>query len=189
VTKKINGADEDANLFKTAVGPVRRIETNTVLLQPDKKPRPIPAIKPLDPVYPLQQVLDDPVATLYQEDKVAFISPGLQKGVLKKLRKGYYGMDANIDLHGLNSRQALQELLAFLHHCVQAGSRCVLIVHGKGYHTPDNQPVLKNDINLWLRQHKDVLAFCSSPARAGGAGALFVLLRLSGKYADDDESL
>jgi DNA-nicking Smr family endonuclease len=186
VTKKTDYTEND-NLFRAIVGKVRAIDTNTVILKPDKKPRPIPAIKQLEQVDPLQNQIVDSLETLYQEDRVAFIAPGLQKGVLKKLRKGYFGLDADIDLHGLNSREALQQLLRFLHHCVEAGKRCVLIVHGKGYHSPDNQPVLKNDINLWLRQHKDVLAFCSAPSKVGGAGALLVLLRLSDKFDGVDD--
>ena len=187
MTKK-NNLTDDENLFRATVGKVRAIEANTVILKPDKKPRPVPALKALEQVDPLQKEVDDNLETLYQEDRVAFISPGLQKSVLKKLRKGHYGLDAEIDLHGLTSREAMQQLLVFLHHCVEFGSRAVLIVHGKGYHSPDNQPVLKNDINLWLRQHQDVLAFCSAPSRSGGAGALLVLLRLSDKFdvIDDD---
>ena len=185
--KKTNLTD-DGNLFRAAIGKVRSVDTNTVVLKPDKKPRPKPVFKPLERVDPLQKEVDDSLATLYQEDKVAFLAPGLQKNVLKKLRKGHYGLDADIDLHGLTSREALHQLLAFLHHCVEDGCRCVHIVHGKGYHTPENQPVLKNDINLWLRQHKDVLAFSSAPSRSGGAGALLVLLRLSDKFdvSEDD---
>ncbi|MGZ5000454.1 MAG: Smr/MutS family protein [Methylomonas sp.] len=187
MTKKTTSAD-DANLFRAAVGKVRTIDTNTIVLKPDQKPRPFPAFKPLEQVDPLQNDVDDNLETLYQEDKVGFIAPGLQKNVLKKLRKGYYGLDADIDLHGLSSREAQLQLLRFLHYCVEDGCRCVQIVHGKGYHSPDNQPVLKNDINLWLRQHKDVLAFCSTPPRAGGTGALYVLLRLSEKFeaVEDD---
>jgi len=186
VTKK-NEFTDDGALFRTAIGKVRTIDTNTVALKPDKKPRPIPAFKALEQVDPLQIAVDQHPETLYQEDKIAFISPGLQKNVLKKLRKGYYGLDADIDLHGLTSREAMRQLLDFLHRCVEDGCRCVHIVHGKGYHSPENQPILKNDINLWLRRHKDVLAFCSAPSRAGGAGALFVLLRLSDKFGAQED--
>ncbi len=182
MTKKTTSFD-DVELFRSAIGKVKSLDSNTVILRPDKKPRPVPTFKPLEQVDPLQNAVDDALDTLYQEDRVAFITPGLQKSVLKKLRKGYYGLDADIDLHGLTSREAQTQLLRFLHFCVEDGCRCVQIVHGKGYNSPGNQPVLKNDINLWLRQHKDVLAFCSAPSRAGGAGALFVLLRLSDKYA------
>jgi len=188
VRKKTTSADDSA-LFRSTVGNVRRVDTNTVNLRPDKKPRPVPAFKPLEQVDPLQNEVGESLETLFQEDKVGFLAPGLQKSVLKKLRKGYYGLDADIDLHGLTSRQAQQQLLRFLHYCVEDGCRCVQIVHGKGYNSPDNQPVLKNDINLWLRQHKDVLAFCSTPPRAGGTGALYVLLKLSDKFGQPEDEL
>lgn len=180
---------EDGDLFRNAVGNVRRIDTNTVVLKPDKKPRPVPTFKPLEQVDPLQNEVQDELETLFQEDKVGFIAPGLQKNVLKKLRKGYFGLDADIDLHGLTSREAQHQLLRFLHFCVEDGCRCVQIIHGKGYNSPDNQPVLKNDINLWLRQHQDVLAFCSTPPRAGGTGALYVLLKLSDKFGSAEDGL
>jgi DNA-nicking Smr family endonuclease len=60
-------------------------------------------------------------------------------------------------------------------------------VHGKGYRSLDNQPVLKNNLNLWLRQHRDVQAFCSASPKDGGAGAVLVLLRLSEKYRQFDK--
>lgn len=183
VTKKTPPAD-DLNLFRASVGKVRSVNNNTVILKPDKKPRPVPAFKPLEQVNPLQKQIGESLETLYQEDKVGFLSPGLQKNVLKKLRKGQYGLDADIDLHGLSSREAQSQLLRFLHTCVEQGHRCVHIIHGKGYNSPDNQPVLKNDINLWLRQHHDVLAFCSTPPKAGGTGAVFVLLKLAEKFED-----
>ena len=147
----------------------------------------MPAIKILEPIDPLQNGVDDALETLYQEDTVAFLAPGLQKNTLRKLRKGLYGFDAVIDLHGLSSREALEQLLRFLHHCQEEGYRCVQIIHGKGYNSPDNQPILKNNLNLWLRQHREVLAFCSSSPKAGGSGALTVLLRLAEKFETYDE--
>ncbi len=179
----------DSALFRTAVGKVKRIESDKVPVKPDKKPRPVPQFKPLEQVDPLQNEVTETLETLFQEDRVGFLAPGLQKNVLKKLRQGYFGLDANIDLHGLSSREAQRQLLRFLHFCVEDGLRCVQIIHGKGYNSPDNQPILKNDINLWLRQHKDVLAFCSSPPKAGGTGALYVLLKLSDKFGLDEDEL
>jgi len=186
---KKNTSSDDSALFRVAVGKVRKIDTNTVNLSPDKKPRPVPRAKPLEQVDPLQNEVDEALETLFQEDRVAFLAPGLQKNVLKKLRKRHYGVDAEIDLHGLTSRDAQQQLLHFLHFCVEDGCRCVQIIHGKGYNSPHSQPVLKNDLNLWLRQHKDVLAFCSTPPKAGGTGAVYVLLRLSDKFNDSDDEL
>jgi DNA-nicking Smr family endonuclease len=123
------------------------------------------------------------------EDSLSYTAPGLQIAVLRKLRKGQFGLDAEIDLHGLNSNEARRQLLHFLHDCVEDGCRCVHIVHGKGYRSPDNHPILKNNLNLWLRQHKDVQAFCSAPPKDGGTGAVFVLLQLSDKYRANEGGL
>ena len=188
MTKKTTSPDDSA-LFRNTVGKVKTVDTNTVNLQPASKPSPFPKSKPLEQIDPLQKDIAGSLDTLFQEDRIAFLAPGLQKNVLKKLRKGQYGLNAEIDLHGLTSHNAKQQLLNFLHDCVENGIRCVHVIHGKGYNSPDSHPVLKNDINLWLRQHKDVLAFCSAPPKAGGSGAVFVLLRLSDKYGSHDEDL
>ncbi|WFP48609.1 Smr/MutS family protein [Methylomonas sp. EFPC3] len=188
MTKKTTSPDDSA-LFRNTVGKVKTIDTNTVSLQPAGKPRPFPKTKPLEQIDPLQKDISEKLDMLFQEDRIAFLAPGLQKNVLKKLRKGQYGLDAEIDLHGLTSRNAKQQLLNFLHDCVENGIRCVHVIHGKGYNSPDSQPVLKNDINLWLRQHQDVLAFCSAPPKAGGSGAVFVLLRFSAKFGAHEEDI
>jgi DNA-nicking Smr family endonuclease len=122
-----------------------------------------------------------------QEDSLNYLADGLQNAVLKKLRRGHFGLDAEIDLHGLTSNEAKRQLLHFLLDCVEVGCRCVHIIHGKGYRSPDNQPILKNHLNLWLRQHKDVQAFSSAPSKAGGTGAVFVLLQLAEKYRQHED--
>lgn len=173
-------------MFRQAVGEVRLITSDKVALKSPHKPKPVPRKQP---AVDTEQHLDRNVFVeemLSLEDRLSFISPGLQKNVLKKLRRGHYGLDAEIDLHGLNSIEAKRQLLRFLHNCVEEGCRCVCIVHGKGYRSPDNHPVLKNNLNLWLRQHKDVQAFCSAPPREGGTGAVFVLLHLAHKYCEQD---
>ena len=181
-------SEEDSALFRQSIGKVRPEKSDTLLLKPDKKPSPKPKSQATEQENPLENSVDSSLDKLSQEDKLSFIAPGLQKNVLKKLRKGYFGLDADIDLHGLTSQEAKHQLLNFLHQCVENGCRCVHIIHGKGYRSPDNHPVLKNDVNVWLRQHKDVLAFCSTPPKHGGTGAVFVLLKLSEKYGNQDDT-
>lgn len=171
----------DSELFRNAIGQVKTIAHEHVLLQPTSKPRPYPSAKPLDAVTLLNHS-GDGLETLLQEDTMAFIAPGLQKAVIKKLRKGQFPVEAEMDLHGLTSRQAQPQLLRFLQHCIDNGYRCAHIVHGKGYHSPDSQPVLKNDLNHWLRLHPAVQAFCSASPRHGGSGALLVLLKVAEKF-------
>ena len=178
---------EDSDLFRQAIGNVKAVESNTIHLTSSDKPKPYPKEKPLKDISGFQESPDLEVEKLYQEDSISFIAPGLQKNVLKKLRKGFFGFDASLDLHGLTSQEAKHQLSRFLHFSVEDGFRCVHIIHGKGYRSSNNQPVLKNDINIWLRQHSDVQAFCSTPPKAGGTGAVFVLLKLSEKYGEQED--
>ncbi len=173
---------EDCDLFRQSIGKVHTVKSDKVLLTDAYKPKPFPKAPTVDVQGHLIDTVELDVEKVGLEDSLSFMMPGLQHNVLKKLRKGQFGLDAEIDLHGLNSNEAKRQLLHFLHDCVEDGYRCVHIVHGKGYRSADNHPVLKNNLNVWLRQHKDVQAFCSAPLKDGGTGAVFVLLQLSGKY-------
>jgi DNA-nicking Smr family endonuclease len=177
---------EDAHLFRQSIGMVKRVENDKWLLktEPKPKPKPLPKTDFYDIEEKLKPEFEIVTEKLMAEDTFNFLAPGLQKNVLKKLRQGYYGADAQLDLHGLTSIQAKQQLLRFLYLCVEDGCRCVHIIHGKGYRSENNQPVLKNHLNQWLRQHNDVQAFCSALPKEGGAGAVLVLLHLSEKYTD-----
>jgi DNA-nicking Smr family endonuclease len=186
VTKKIQDS-EDSELFRLAIGKVRSIKNDKVQLPNKEKPKPHPRHKPVEIEDRLAERYDYDLDTVSIEDRLSYLAPGLQKNVLAKMRKGQFGLDAEIDLHGLTSEEAKRQLLLFLHRAVIDGCRCVLIIHGKGYRSPDNLPVLKNNLNRWLRQHQDVLAFCSAKPKDGGAGAVLVLLRLSEKFAKKDE--
>jgi len=173
---------EDSDLFRQTIGKVQTVKSDKVLLTEGNKPKPYPKSKTVNVAEHPNGAADFNVENVGIEDSLSFAEPGLQHSVLKKLRKGQFGLDAEIDLHGLNSNEAKRQLLHFLHDCVEDGYRCVHIIHGKGYRSMDNHPVLKNNLNLWLRQHKDVQAFCSAPPKDGGTGAVFVLLQLSEKY-------
>jgi len=189
VTKKIL-TSEERDLFRQSIGKVRTVKSDKVLFSEEIKPRPFPRTGLIDLEEHLTEILDTDIEKVSLEDTLGYLAPGLQKNVLKKLRRGHFGLDAEIDLHGLNSNEARRQLLNFLHVCVEDGCRCVHIIHGKGYRSPDNHPVLKNNLNLWLRQHKDVQAFCSAAQKDGGAGAVFVLLQMTDKYgSQEDESL
>ncbi|MDO9169843.1 MAG: Smr/MutS family protein [Methylobacter sp.] len=181
---KKNLTSEDSHLFRQSIGKVHAVNSDKVLLTQGNKPKPYPKTQTVNVDEHLSAKTDFAIEKVGIEDSLSFTAPGLQHNVLKKLRKGHFGLDAEIDLHGLNSNDAKRQLLHFLHGSVEQGCRCVHIVHGKGYRSADNHPVLKNNLNLWLRQHQDVQAFCSTPPKDGGTGAVFVLLQLSEKYND-----
>ena len=86
-------------------------------------------------------------------------------------------IEAELDLHGLTAERAEPMLATFLAECQQQQIRCVRVIHGKGWGSRDNRPVLKSKVNYWLRQSDAVLAFCSATIEDGGTGALYILLK------------
>ncbi|KAF3981082.1 MAG: DNA mismatch repair protein MutS [Methylococcales symbiont of Hymedesmia sp. n. MRB-2018] len=170
---------KDSDLFRATIGEVKAIKNDKLLIESANKPKPYPQTQLQNNNNHFSGANHSKIEKLEQEDSIRFIAPGLQKNVLKKLRRGGFGLHASVDLHGLTSREANIQLSRFLQSSIETGCRCIHIIHGKGYRSANKQPVLKNDINVWLRQHKEVLAFCSAPQKEGGTGAVFVLLKLS----------
>jgi DNA-nicking Smr family endonuclease len=106
-----------------------------------------------------------------------YLSNGLNRMTLRKLRRGDWTPQESLDLHGLNSERARRLLVEFLHHATQNGLRCVNVIHGKGWRSEGREGLLKTLTRHWLVQHAQVLAFCEAPQNAGGGGAVWVLLK------------
>ena len=105
---------------------------------------------------------------------------GLDSRVLRRLRRGDFSVQDHLDLHGLLKDDAKAALEKFLSEARVAGRRCVLVVHGRGLHSKDNVPVLKESLKRWMaagRISREVLAFATARPCDGGAGAVYVLLR------------
>ena len=94
-----------------------------------------------------------------------------------KLREGHWSIQRQLDLHGLRTDEAREQLAAFVRSAHQHGIRCVRIVHGKGLGSPGKTPVLKKKVFAWLVQKTEILAFVQARPADGGAGALVVLLQ------------
>ncbi|HEY3496598.1 MAG TPA: Smr/MutS family protein [Polyangiaceae bacterium] len=87
---------------------------------------------------------------------------------------------ATLDLHGADVASARRRLFAFL--AAQRGpvSRLVLVIVGKGRHSPGGRAVLRQEIGEWLSSGPAagrVLAFRSAPPALGGSGGVLVLLK------------
>ncbi|BDG09191.1 Smr/MutS family protein [Anaeromyxobacter paludicola] len=109
---------------------------------------------------------------------------GLDPQIVRRLRKGEFAVQGHVDLHGLTRAEARAEVEAFLRAARTAGKRCVLVVHGRGLHSDDQVPVLKEALKTWLAQGRfarHVLAFASARPSDGGTGAVYVLLRRAGR--------
>lgn len=178
MTKKIINSD-DVEIFRQAVGKVEPVKSDKIHQPDGNRPKPKPRKKPGNDEHKWYNAIDETIDDVGHEDSISYTAPGLQIAILTKLRKGFFGIQAELDLHGLNVQTAKSRLLEFLSQNARAGRRSVLIIHGKGYRSPENLPVLKNHLNRWLRQHTLVQAFCSAPIRQGGAGAVLVLLKIT----------
>ncbi len=111
-------------------------------------------------------------------------APGIDHGLVRKLRRGDFAVQGHVDLHGLTREEAKASVEAFLRAARSAGKRCVLVVHGRGLHSKDQLPVLKDALRTWLstnRFARHVLAFATARPVDGGAGAIYVLLRRAGR--------
>ena len=153
------------------------------------RPAPVPvahASLPLDPdlmAYDELRALVDGAVPFDLSDGDEFIegaTRGLDPRVVRRLRKGDLSVQGYIDLHGLLKDEARAELDGFLTRSRQQGKRCVLVVHGRGLHSKDQLPVLKEALKRWMataRFAQHILAFATARPHDGGAGAVYVLLR------------
>jgi DNA-nicking Smr family endonuclease len=114
---------------------------------------------------------------LHTDDELSFRRPGIGPDVLRRLRRGEWVIQDEIDLHGCRSDEARELLSNFLRETLRRSLRCVRIVHGKGLGSKDRLPVLKGKVRVWLAQRDEVLAFCQARPAEGGSGALVVLLK------------
>ncbi|HZW72635.1 MAG TPA: Smr/MutS family protein, partial [Caldimonas sp.] len=123
----------------------------------------------------------DAEALLETDDALSFRRHGIGIDVVRKLRRGVWVLQDEIDLHGLRRDEAHERVSSFLREATRAGYRCVRVVHGKGHGSPGREPVLKAKVKAWLVKHEDVLAFTHARPADGGHGALIVLLKANEK--------
>ncbi len=100
--------------------------------------------------------------------------------VLRRLRRGHFPIDARLDLHGMVAQEARARVGAFLRAMRERHERTVLVIHGKGDHSPMGVGVLRGEISAWLSQgasSEHVAAFSTARDSDGGPGAVYVLLR------------
>jgi len=119
----------------------------------------------------------DYVPDVAPEESLFFSRDGLQHRLLRQFRQGNIRPEARLDLHGCTLTEAAALLAIFLSNAQNNQQRCVCVIHGKGHGSTEGRPVLKAQVNQWLRDIPSVLAFSSAQAKDGGMGAVYVLLR------------
>jgi DNA-nicking Smr family endonuclease len=178
----------EGELFETAMTGVRPIDPGPGVVAP-RPPRGPPATfwhPDLDAVDELRALVngDAPFDLSDSDEFIEGKVAGLDQNVVRKLRAGEFAVQGHVDLHGMTRDEAKRAVELFLRSSRSAGRRCVLLVHGRGLHSKDQLPVLKDALKTWLstaRFARHVLAFATARPVDGGAGAVYVLLRRAGR--------
>jgi DNA-nicking Smr family endonuclease len=172
-------AEQERRVFELTVGPVTQLRTVNRVLHDLEQPPPEPRQREADERAVLLQALSDEIdieSLLETDETLSFRREGISLDVVRKLRRGHWALQGQLDLHGLRRDAAREALSHFVHDSSRRGLRCVRVVHGKGHGSPGREPVLKGRVRRWLVQKNEVLAFVQARASDGGAGALIVLL-------------
>jgi DNA-nicking Smr family endonuclease len=170
--------------FRRALAGVEPISTPRRARPRRDPPAPVPHQTRRDERAALAESLAAPVSpddTMESGEELVYLREGLARQVLRKLRRGHWVVEENLDLHGLNRVEAALSVAEFLRRCVLRRVRCARIVHGKGLGSHNREPVLKGKLRKWLALRDEVLAYCQAPPSQGGGGALLLLLKSSAR--------
>ena len=176
----------EEEFFALAVGPIKPLplkhRSGHRASLPLVQAAPVAVQHQLDELAVMREALSDEFdaeTLLDTDDSLSYRRPGIGIDVTRKLRKGGWSIQGQVDLHGLRREDAREALVDFIKDAARMGWRCVRVVHGKGLGSPGKTPVLKGKVQSWLIQKQEVLAFVQARPAHGGAGALVVLLAQS----------
>ncbi|HTP94914.1 MAG TPA: Smr/MutS family protein [Burkholderiales bacterium] len=175
-----HGSDDDAALFRDAVRDVAPLPASGRVLHPPVRQRALPYQSMRAEREALAASLGgapDWDIDLETGEESIFVRAGVPAQALRKLRRGHWVIQRQLDLHGATSAEAHALLADFLADCVRRGLRCVRIIHGKGLRSKNREPVLKRKVAGWLARRDEILAFCEARREDGGSGAVVVLLK------------
>ena len=159
--------DDGEQLFAEAVSGAAPL-ANRERARPPAEPAAVPV--PGEPRTPAFSVSEDG-----SRGRAADVS----RKTARELAAGKFPPRAKLDLHRLTLEQARERLAAFVAEARAAGHRSVLVVTGLAERSPAGAR-LRDHVPGWLSGPLggSVLAFAPARAEHGGAGAVYVLLRL-----------
>ncbi len=173
---------QEANLFRDAVKDAQPLATTNRADTSGPKPTTRAVQFERDEQLALWQSLSDDMdieRLLDTDASLSYRRPGIGEDITRRLRKGHWAVQDQIDLHGLRVDEARAALSTFFSSAQKRDARCLRIIHGKGLGSVNKEPVLKVKVMRWLVQRDEVIAFCQARPNDGGSGALIVLLNAS----------
>ena len=174
-----NNHNQEVKLFRELMGDVRLIETAVRAPNYKKKPKARARFRREEEKTVLKESLETDIDETEASSGGAMQFQRAMIGIrtMRKLKKGAFTIQGEIDLHGMTVPEAKTNLRVFITDCLERGYTCVRIIHGKGIGSGKRGPILKTKVNVWLRRWDQVLAFVSAKQVDGGTGALYVLLK------------
>ena len=171
--------DKDDAEFRRAMSGARPLKSTERAPHAKPKPKPRARFTRADKREVLAESLEDDIDTIEHGygDALRYHRQSVGKRTMRKLTRGGYSVQAEIDLHGMTLAEAKPRLADFIDYSATQSKLCVRVVHGKGIGSGERGPVLKNAVNRWLRNWDSVLAFVSTRQVDGGTGAVYVLLQ------------
>jgi DNA-nicking Smr family endonuclease len=174
--------EDDDQVFADAMREVREIEEFRKL--PVRRRKAAPARRKCstdrEALDALREIVSGrrPMHLPHTQEYVEWVNSDCRGDVIQKLHEGKFSVQDSLDLHGLNLRDAEEEVASFMKESLRMRVRCIKIIHGRGLRSPGG-PVLKDAVMKMLswRFRKNVIAFVSARQCDGGLGALYVLLR------------
>ena len=175
---RIDVSDDDADLFRRAMSGAKPIKTAERAAPADRKPRPKARFARADESAALRESLaaDIDAMEAASGEAMRFHRQSIGRRTMRRLARGKFAVQAEIDLHGMTVEEAKPRLADFIKYSARSGKTCVRVVHGKGLGSGERGPRLKPSVNRWLRKWDYVLAFISTRQVDGGTGAVYVLL-------------
>jgi DNA-nicking Smr family endonuclease len=176
--------EDDGDVFEKLFSNVTPLPAHGRVIHAPVRRKPIPEQHLRDERAALDDSLSDHIAWdvgMETGDQLVYLRNGLSPQTLRKLRRGHWVIQAELDLHGHTTAEAREALIEFLSYCRKEGARCVRIIHGKGLRSKNREPVLKTKVANWLIQRDEVLAFCQARQVDGGGGAVMVLLKTAAR--------
>ena len=172
-------SDDDVERFRKAVTGTRPLRSTERAEWSPPKPKPKARFFRADEKAALRESLEADIDSIegLGGDGLRFHRPHVGRRTMRKLARGGFSVQGEIDLHGMTVAEARPRLQEFIDASARHGRLCVRVVHGKGLGSGNRGPILKQKVNRWLRQWDPVLAFVSTRQVDGGTGAIYVLLK------------
>lgn len=143
------------------LAPGRKVEA------PDEEAKPVSGVVTAAPKTPSQKTKAAPRKPSSPEDLSG----------QRRIRRGQSEIDARLDLHGHTQDTAHRELVTFILREAANGSRCVLVITGKGRL---GTGVLRARFTDWIADpalRPLIAGYARAHPRHGGEGATYLFLR------------